>query len=374
MQKTKLSILPHERLSEANQCLKIPQNYDRKISEVLSQIVDLTFVSEKGHGKTVACENLALKITENPKNRLIVFESFPKWINEFPKASFLEIPQDWIVETSKAINLEKTWVQHERGFTVLHGDIISQFLRENQNCIFLVNNDDIEAIAFFIYSVIYRFYRQKYDLLRKGYRINEHVYFVLEEAQNSLDAKILSSKLFRRYRKLFSEMRNMDLRAILITQRLQDLSTYFRCRTSLAIGKIGLDDYDLKLKRMLKPIQNQIDILNLPKGSFYFSAINDIVHFPEFQTAKAKEWIPKLEPKPKPKGLKDVIKAWFTSKPKQKIYLDRTEAKETKEEVYYCESCGSEMTKEEYEESNGICELCDTDIISEKGEDFEDLF
>jgi hypothetical protein len=277
----------------------IPQNYDRKISEVQKQIVDLTFVSEKGHGKTVACENLAKKITENKGNRLIVFETFPKWINEFPSASFLEIPQNWIVETSKVVNIEKAWIQHERGFSVLHGDAIKQFLKENQNCIFLVNNPDIEKIAFFEYSIIYRFYRQKYDMLRKGYPITEQVYFILEESQNSLDGRILSSKLFRRYRKLFSEMRNMGLHALLITQRLQDLSTYFRCRTSLAIGKIGLDDYDLKLKRMLKPIQNQIDILNLPKGSFYFSAINDIVEFPEWKPSKASEWKPK-QPQPEP--------------------------------------------------------------------------
>lgn len=285
----------------------IPQNYGKKISEVLKQIVDITFVSEKGHGKTVACENLALKITQNQNNRLIVFESFPKWSLEFPNAVFMEIPKEWITETQNLIDLEKTWIRHETSFTVLHGESISQFLHENKNAIFLINNDDIEAIAFFIYSVIYRFYRQKYDLLRKGLSINERIYFVLEEAQNSLDAKILSSKLFRRYRKLFSEMRNMGLYAILITQRLQDLSTYFRCRTSLAIGKVDLDDFDLKLKRMLRPIGNEKRILNLPKGSFYFSAINDIIQFPEFTPNKPKEFKPNLSEEPK----------YYTTEPQQ---------------------------------------------------------
>jgi hypothetical protein len=81
----------------------------------------------------------------------------------------------------------------------------------------------------------------------------------------------------------------MGLHAILITQRLQDLSAYFRCRTSLAIGKIQLDDYDLKLKRMLQPIGNQKEILKLPIGSFYFSGINDVIAFPKFQRAILKE-------------------------------------------------------------------------------------
>ena len=64
--------------------------------------------------------------------RLIIFEYFPKWSNEFPNAKFLEIPQDWIVQTDKSINLEKTWIRHETAYTVLHGDIISQFLRKTR--------------------------------------------------------------------------------------------------------------------------------------------------------------------------------------------------------------------------------------------------
>jgi hypothetical protein len=286
---------------------KIPQNYDEKISKLLDEMVDLTFVSEKGHGKTVACMDLASKIAENPNNRVIVFESFPKWCIEFP-AKFLEIPKSWIVETDKTIDLQDTWIKHEQAFTVLNGNIINEFLHENKNCTFLINNDDIEAIAFFIYSVIYKFYRLRYDLLRKGYPIKEKVYFVLEEAQNSLSNQVLSSKLFRKYRKLFSEMRNMGLYAVLITQRLQDISTYFRCRTSLAIGKIALDDWDLKVKRLLSPIQDKDRILAMPKGSFYFTAINDIIAFPIYNPSKPTEF---KQPTQQVKKYPSIIKAFF---------------------------------------------------------------
>jgi hypothetical protein len=300
----------------------------------------------------VACENLALKITQNQNNRLIVFESFPKWSLEFPNASFMEIPKEWITETQNLIDLEKTWIRHETAFTVLHGETITQFLHENKNCIFLINNDDIEAIAFFIYSVIYRFYRQKYDMLRKGYAITDRTYFVLEEAQNSLDAKILSSKLFRRYRKLFSEMRNMGLHAILITQRLQDLSTYFRCRTSLAIGKISLDDWDLKLNRMLKPIGCGKQILKMPIGSFYFSCINDIVQFPEFTLNKPKEFKPNIS--------EQTLPSYVTIEPQQETTIQKIKKffNKPKQETYECVSCGSPIDKEEYERNNGYCESC----------------
>ena len=304
-------ILPHSQLEIMSM---IPQSYEEKIQKVLNNSVDLTFVSEKGHGKTVAVENLASKIVENPRNRLIVFESFPKWINEFPKASFMEIPQEWIIQTDKTIDLENTWIRHEKNYQLLNEDLISQFLRENKHCIFLVNSDDIEAIAFFCYSIVYKFYRRKYDMLRKGYPITEHVYFILEEAQNSLDRFVLTKGLFNRYRKLFSEARNMGLHWILITQRLQDLSTYFRCRTSLAIGKISLDDWDLKLGRMLKPIGCSKEILDMAIGNFYFSCINETVQFPKFETGKATEWIqkkPEVVKKKKDSVLKDMVKGVF---------------------------------------------------------------
>ena len=57
---------------------QIPQKYDRQISKLLSEVVDLTLISEKGHGKTVACENLASQIIKRPDTRLIVFERLGK--------------------------------------------------------------------------------------------------------------------------------------------------------------------------------------------------------------------------------------------------------------------------------------------------------
>jgi len=341
----------------------IPQNYDKKIQKILENSIDLTFVSEKGHSKTVAVENLASKIIENPRNRLIVFESFPKWINEFP-ISFMEIPQNWIIQTDKTIDLENTWIRHEKSYRLLNEPMINQFLKENKNCIFLVDSDDIEAIAYFAYSIVYKFYRRKYDMLRKGYPITDKVYFVLEEAQNSLDRFVLTKSLFNRYRKLFSEARNMGLRWILITQRLQDISTYFRCRTSLAIGKISLDDWDLKLNRMLKPIGCGKQILKMPIGSFYFSCINDIVQFPEWQKSKAKEWHPKqtiqyktVKASEKKKHGKlsvigDIVKAIFGIPD-----LKKNVGLPPYDRDYVCPNCGQSCSKEEYE--SGYCLDCD---------------
>ena len=123
-------------------------------------------------------------------------------------------------------------------------------------------------------------------------------------------------------------MRNMELYAILISQRCQDVNTYFRCRVSQAIGKIALDDWDLKIKKLLSPISNKERILAMPKGCFYFTAINDLIQFPLFQPSKPEEWKPKPieQPKAQPKNKKslfDIMREIFRNQPNSK-YLDQS--------------------------------------------------
>jgi hypothetical protein len=286
----------------------IPQNYDEKMSKLLAETVDILCFSEKGFGKTNAIMGLTAKIAESDA-KIVIFEYFPKWCNEWGirKAKFIEIPDSWIIETDKKLNIENAWITHETGYTVLHGDIINQFLKENDTCIFLVNSDDMEKIAFFCYSVIYKFYRQRYDMLRKGFKIKQRTYFILEESQNCLNANVTNSKkLFNKYRKIWSEFRNMELYAILITQKYTDLGTFYRNRASLGIGKVNLAEWELRIKKLVSPIKDKDKILNMPKGCFYFTEINDTIQFPLFKPSKPEEYKPKIttkpeQPKPEPK-------------------------------------------------------------------------
>lgn len=269
---------------------KIPQKDEQKILKLLATATDILTVSEKNHGKTVSAMALCNTIQRNNLGKNIIFETFPKWQNEYANATYLEIPSDWIRQTSNTINLENVWIKHDKAFTVLHGDILKQFLRTKGDLIFTVSSDDIEAIAFFIYSVIYSYYRKRYDCLRHGLKPQERIYFTLEECQNSLSSQTLSSKLFNRYKKLWSEMRNFNLVALCYTQRLQDINTYFRCRASLGLGKISLDDYELKIKKLLSSSAHKATVLNLSKGSFFYTAINDIIHYEPIKMGKAKEF------------------------------------------------------------------------------------
>ncbi|RLI98865.1 MAG: hypothetical protein DRP00_00845 [Candidatus Aenigmatarchaeota archaeon] len=356
----------------------LPTKQIQRIIDYLKEHGDLTIVSAKGHGKTNLAMVLAQELAKSPENHVIIFESFPKWINEFGSAKYLEIEDNWIIESQKAVNLENLWLIHDTSYAVYGREQISEFLRRNKDCIFLVSAKDLDRISYFVYSVIYRIYRRQYDLARKGLELRRHFWFILEEAQNSLDRHVLSRRYFNRFRKLFSEARNLNLHFILITQRLQDLNTYFRARTSLAVGKIGLDDFDLKLRRLLKPVPKaKQKILSLQRGVFYFTCINEFVKFPKFVSKPAQEFKPTSQKQPeiKPKqGITSKIKS-FLSNIKMlfpSVWLQE-QAKKSRKAKKDTESLDYEP-KEEFEPSvYDEDEEFDSEI-EEDGLIYEDLF
>ena len=144
---------------------------------------------------------------------------------------------------------------------------------------------------------------------------------------NVFDSSTISKKIFNRLRKIFSVARNLDLHFVLASQRLQDLNTKIRGRTRLLLGQVSLDDWELKIRRLLRNSKYRTEILTLEVGKFLYTANDSLVQFAKFsQDGKPYLWIPQ-KPKPKPKkSTWQKIKAWLTedAKPK-KIYLDRTE-------------------------------------------------
>jgi len=140
---------------------------------------------------------------------------------------------------------------------------------------------------------------------------------------------------------------------------LQDLNTKIRGRTRLLLGQVSLDDWELKIRRLLRNSKYRSEILTLEVGKFLYTANDSIVQFAKFsQDGKPYEWIPQ-KPKEKPRSLKQKIIAFWRGKPKpQKIYLDRTSIEEPQE------------TEETYEGENEDME--DEELIGEDlfGEDF----
>jgi hypothetical protein len=273
------------------------------MQKLLASSVDILLIAEKGHGKTNALECMIDYLAQHDA-KVIVFEYFPKFCLEQKNAKFLEIPESWIVETKKTANIQNALITHETAYTVLHGDQIKEFLKDSGVSVFLINSDDLDRIAFFVYSIIYKIYRQRYDMLRKSYPIGTKTYFVISEAQNCLSSfnGTNNAKLFSKLRKCFSEFRNMELYAILDTQKYTDIATFYRNRCSLAIGKVNLAEFDLKVKKLLTPLKEEKEkVLELSKGTFYFSAINDFISFPKYTPYKPIEWRPKQREIAQPK-------------------------------------------------------------------------
>lgn len=211
---------------------------------------------------------------------------------------------------------ERIWIlRHERGYTVHRGDQIKHFLKTNENGIFLMQVSDIERTAFFIYSIVKHFYRIAYLRAFKGYTKHEKIVFIIEESQNVFDSSTISKKLYNRLRKIFSVARNLGLHFVMCSQRLQDLNTKVRGRTRLMLGQISLDDYELKVHRILRHSRHRKDVLEFAKGVFLYTPLDKLVKFDIFKPS-GKPYPYRPLPKPitteEPKGIAQRIRTFLT--------------------------------------------------------------
>ena len=106
----------------------------------------------------------------------------------------------------------------------------------------------------------------------------------------------------------------MDLHFILASQRLQDLNTKIRGRTRLLLGNPSLDDYELKIRRILRHSRFKKEILGFKTGEFLYTPLDIKVKFPLFQQ-QGKPYeididslIPKPKTKPKPNIVVRILK------------------------------------------------------------------
>lgn len=97
--------------------------------------------------------------------------------------------------------------------------------------------------------------------------IKQNVIFICEESQNLFDSTILNKIVFRRLRKIYSESRNSKIRA----------------RTRLLIGRVSLDDYELKISRLLRHSQYRKEILEFEIGKFLYPSRDSLIRFDKFE-------------------------------------------------------------------------------------------
>lgn len=240
-------------------------------SEILS-FGGLFLVANKGVGKTTALMQLTRQLRKLPNTRVIIFETFPKWIWEFDAIPYVYIADNDVRKS-------------ENGFENIRHEEIKRLLKHNKDLLFCLAIEDIERLSFFMSRVIYDIYRKRYlQSYKYGLKsIKENVVFIVEECQNLFDSTILNKTLFRRLRKIYTESRNFKMHYLMCSQRLQDVNTKIRGRTKLLIGNVNLDDWELKISRLLRNSRYRKEVLNFEVGEFVYPARDSVIRFDKFQ-------------------------------------------------------------------------------------------
>lgn len=257
---------------------------------------------------------------ELENTKVVIFETFPKFCKSFHRLPFMKIRNQDVTETKHTIDMQNYFLRHERDYTVKRGKEIKEALENNKSLIFTIEILDVERIAFFVYSVVNYFYRKAYLRAYKNYSKTERIICVLEEAQNIFDSSTISKTIFNRLRKIFSEARNLNLHFVMCSQRLQDLNTKIRGRTRLILGGVSIDDYELKIRKLLRHSKYRKEILEFDRGVFLDVTNDKKFTFPLFKPTgqpyeimKAKTPKPKIQP-PMKQGLLSRLTDCFISK------------------------------------------------------------
>lgn len=273
---------------------------------------DLVILGQKGTQKTTLLMWLARTLRADQNNRVVIFETFPKWVHEFDSIPYMVIA-DSDVQPKKNLPYlqeDKTYIQWSKDFAIVNAEEVINFLKLNKDVIFLVTCADMEKISAFMTFVIYTVYRKQYQRAYYGRldSVNERFWFIVEEAHNLLDSTTVQKKTFQKLRKIQNEFRNLNMHMVCVALRLQDLNPKIRSKMAIVLAKVSLDDYQLKIRALLRNSKYRDTITQLPKGTFVFPETDQTLMTEPFkQNGKPLEWcgcltVPTMEIKRKPQS------------------------------------------------------------------------
>lgn len=325
---------------------------------------DLVILGLKDTCKTTLLQHLSRTLRQDPKNHVIIIETFPKWIHEFDSIPYMVIADNQVQPKENFAYLEqdKSIIQWSKDFTILNAETVVQFLKQNKDVIFLIECEDMEKISAFMTFVIYQIYRKQYQRAYYGRleRVNENYWFMIEESHNLLDSTVIAKKTFNKLRKIQNEFRNLKMHMVCVALRLQDLSPKIRSKCQILLSKVSLDDYQLKIRNLLRNSEFRDTITQLPKGSFVFPETDMILSTEPFkQKGKPQEWRPQIPEQPKAQKLslwqklKREYHQWFTMPQRKPETAQRPEPEQDERD---------EQEKIEYDEDD-YPDSTDADLI-----------
>jgi guanylate kinase len=252
-------------------------NYNSLIKKI-QENGDLVILGQKGTCKTTLLQHLARQLRTEQNNHVIIFETFPKWIHEFDSIPYMIIKDDDVQSKEEFAYIEpdKSIIQWSKDFTISNAETVNEFLKINKDVIFLIECEDMEKISAFMTFVIYQIYRKQYLRAKADRldRIDEHYWFLCEESHNLLDSSVIAKKTFNKLRKIQNEFRNLKMHLICVALRLQDLSPKIRSKMSIVLSRVSLDDYQLKVRSLLRNSEFRDIITELPKGQFIYPELD----------------------------------------------------------------------------------------------------
>ena len=303
-------------MTEKNQKQSNTQDQQLNYNSLIKNISDLCIMGMKNTAKTTLLMWLARELRKDTHNHVIIFETFPKWMHEFDKILYMTIAETDIQEKENLPYLEqdKSVIQWSKDFEIVNGATVNEFLKTNKDCLFLIEALDMEKISAFMTYVIYQIYRKQYLRAKAGRleTVNENYYFLCEESHNLLDSTVIAKKTFNKLRKIQNEFRNLKMHLICVALRLQDLSPKIRSKMSILLSRVSLDDYQLKVRMLLRNSEFRDIITELPKGTFIFPELNlKLTTEPFKQEGTPYLWHKAEQPQPQqPQGLLERLQNW----------------------------------------------------------------
>jgi len=285
------------------------------------QFGGIHLVANKQVGKTNAKMCLTSEAMTIPNLKTIIIDTVGIWRNRFSQIRFYTIPQNSLTITEQPIGYRLNGSPFYRKTYKIRQPYHCEALKlinDPKPILFDIELKDTEAIGYFASWIIETLY-DKQRIRAKYWKGNlQHTYLItLEEAENIFDSSF-DKKLFNRMRKIYNECANMKIAIISSSQAIQEVNVKFRRKMhAYLIGRISLDDYELKIRNILRHSQHRKDVTTLKRGSFIYTANDTIIKFPKFK----QKGIPieikpfSLCPEPKPKH----SHLWQTLQPKKRL-------------------------------------------------------
>lgn len=240
-------------------------------------------VASKGFGKTNTKMVMARRF-RNEGHRTVIFDTLPVWLHDFDKIPHFVIDDYSVLELSEQIELTGySYFNYNRTYMIAKEPL--EALNQHDDLLFVITIQDPDRIGIFIASVIGEIYRQNYRIAWKHGRdrIPKWTVFFIEESENVFDSTSLTKRAFNRIRKQYSELANLKIAIVSSSQRLQEVSTKFRSKMDFLIGRTTLDDFELKIRRLLRNSKHQEKMTHLKIGEFLWCPTDTLIQFPLFK-------------------------------------------------------------------------------------------